>query len=145
MQYATNKNILQIICGVLLLFSFFSAWYNTGAFLFSLQNLWDLVVFLYLNYSLHFLYSASHIYFGWMKTYKPILHLASTILSIILMYELNRIVNFGTSNIDGAANGYYMAGLAILISIASFIISKKRYPMYKQLAKKVNYYAIKYR
>ena len=67
----------------------------------------------------------AHIYFGWMKTYKPILHLASTILSIILMYELNRIVNFGTSNIDGAANGYYMAGLAILISIASFIISKK--------------------
>ena len=87
----------------------------------------------------------AHIYFGWMKTYKPILHLASTILSIILIYELNRMVNFGTSNIDGAANGYYMAGLAILISIASFILSKKTYPMYKQLAKKVNYYAIKYR
>ena len=69
----------------------------------------------------------AHIYFGWMKTYKPILHLASTILSIILIYELNRMVNFGTSNIDGAANGYYMAGLAILISIASFILSKKTY------------------
>ncbi|MCU5326243.1 hypothetical protein [Bacillus cereus group sp. BfR-BA-01428] len=35
------------------------------------------------------------------------------------------MINFSTSNIDGAANGYYMAGLAILISIASFILSKK--------------------
>ncbi|MDA1547389.1 MULTISPECIES: hypothetical protein [Bacillus] len=35
------------------------------------------------------------------------------------------MVNCSTSNIDGAANGYYMAGLAILISITSFILSKK--------------------
>ena len=128
MQYATNKNILQIICGVLLLFSFFSAWYNTGAFLFSPSELMGFSRFplFKLFFALPIL-GLAHIYFGWMKTYKPILHLASTILSIILIYELNRMVNFGTSNIDGAANGYYMAGLAILISIASFILSKKTY------------------
>ena len=126
MQYATNKNILQIICGVLLLFSFFSAWYNTGAFLFSPSELMGFSRFplFKLFFALPIL-GLAHIYFGWMKTYKPILHLASTILSIILIYELNRMVNFGTSNIDGAANGYYMAGLAILISIASFILSKR--------------------
>ena len=126
MQYATNKNILQIICGVLLLFSFFSAWYNTGAFLIQPSELmgYDRFPLFKLFFVLPIL-GIAHIYFGWMKTYKPTLHLASTIMSIILMYELHVVVDFSTSDRDGAANGYYMAGLAILISIAIFILSKK--------------------
>ncbi|GAB6427470.1 hypothetical protein bcgnr5372_37340 [Bacillus luti] len=129
MQYVTNKHILQKICGALLLLSFFSSWYNTGALLIQPSELMGYIRFpIFKLFFVLPILGIAHIYFGWMKTYKPILHLVSTIISIILMYELHEVVDFSTSDRDGAANGYYMAGLAIIVSIASFVLSKKEVP-----------------
>jgi hypothetical protein len=120
----TNKNFLQMISGVLLFISFFLTWVYDGAFsyikpseLIAISNRFYIPILIYLLPVL----GVINVYKGYMRKYSMRLNIICIADCLILMGLVLQTIpeNWMVSS------GFYMAGLAVIVSIASIVIMKK--------------------
>lgn len=124
----TNKNVLQIICGVLLFLSFFSGWYYYGGFT-TIKPIEFIShpdsKFIFKLFLAIPVLAIAHIYYGFIKKYNPLLHKISTVVSVILMISMKIHISGMHDSNDTVSTGFYMAGCSVIVSLASFFIVKK--------------------
>lgn len=119
-----NKHILQIVSGLLMVFSFFSTWVYDGAFttitpseLIAIANRFYLPILIYLLPILGLLNG----YRGFMKRYSVLINIICIADCVFLMMMVSSTVPDDWI----LKSGFYMAGLAALVSAASIFIMKK--------------------
>ncbi|WP_462410419.1 hypothetical protein [Neobacillus sp. Marseille-QA0830] len=121
-----NKHMLQMISGVLLFLSFFSSWVYTGAFPLKpsefVNHSYSIAFKLFLTLPLLGVISC---YFGYAKKYKYRLNIINIAVCLILMFTILGYINKYDGNHLIVDNGFYLAGLAVLVSAASIIVMKK--------------------
>ncbi|MBM7618512.1 hypothetical protein JOC95_000354 [Bacillus tianshenii] len=122
----SNKNVLQMICGILMFISFFSGWVHTGIYpvfpseLISASDEWIL------NKLLFFLLPVlgfANAFYGFTKKYKTGISLLSALLCITLMIA----VYMGVRVTDFALHtGFYLVVFALISAIASVVVTEKK-------------------
>ncbi|MEH7119235.1 hypothetical protein V7128_17730 [Neobacillus vireti] len=125
----TNKNILQLISGALMFLSFFSAWYYNGGFTYlkpaefiSAEGFNEPPPLVFKLFLLLPVLGVVNAYYGIIKKYHYILSIGSSIICLLLCVSMWRYVE---KFHDQVSSGFYMAGLALLVSAASIFIMKK--------------------
>ena len=119
-----NKNLLQIISGVLMFLSFFLTWVYDGVFtyikpseLIAISNRFYLPILIYLLPIL----GVVNVYKGYMKKYSMRLNIICIADCLILTLSVSQ--TFPDDWI--LSSGFYMAVLAAVVSIASIVVMKK--------------------
>jgi hypothetical protein len=123
----TNKNILQIISGALILLSCFSSWYILGFSTYKPVEFmfYPAAPFLLKLFFVYPLLGIGKMYLGYLKKYNYRLNIACVIVSIILMWNVSALIKGDNNDAIQLYNGFYLAGLGMLISAASIFVMKK--------------------
>ncbi|SFB20182.1 MULTISPECIES: hypothetical protein [unclassified Bacillus (in: firmicutes)] len=123
-----NKNVLQIICGVLMFLSFFTAWvYNGGLSYYKPTEFIFLeeAPFLFKTLSVLPLLGLTAIYLGYIRRYSYGLNLVCSLVCSVSMWSVYNEYFTNEESTLIAHTGFYMAGLALVVSLASIVIMRK--------------------
>ncbi|MFC0187274.1 hypothetical protein ACFFJY_03195 [Fictibacillus aquaticus] len=121
-----NKNWLQMIAGVFMVWSFFSNWIYAGGFTYfppsEIMTRYSDSLFYKLFLVLPIL-GLANMYYGYLKQYNHKVSMASIAVSVLLM--LNIISLDGKYHDYSVHTGFYMAMLAVAALVASIVVQKK--------------------
>ena len=128
--------MLQIISGALMFLGFFSIWYYQDGFnyfkpaeLISAERTygWGDLPFVFKLFWLLPVLGIGNIYYGFVKKYHYILCIVSSVFCFLLIWEtwgwVDKVQD--AAKTATVASGFYMVGLALLVSVASIFIMKK--------------------
>lgn len=128
MKIVANKNLLQLMSGVLMFLSFFTAWvYNGGLSYYKPTEFIFLeeAPFLFKTLSILPILGLAAAYLGYIRRYSYGLNLVCSLVCSVSMWTVYNeyFTNEGSSLI--AHTGFYMAGLALVVSLASIVVMRK--------------------